>query len=258
MSQWSISNAARRREQFWRTKPPDPTQQHAKAGVPYYRPGQSRVLMPDDFMPLGPHAGKHLRAVPAAYLAWVNAQPWSAAWPHWQPVADFLTRFPLPPHDPVHAEMYVTALRHDHAELYCLPGHNDYLHTFAEGALRLDRRHFWNNPRQVEWPHYRLTARLHDAALGHGAVLVDASTRLAHIRIWRSKLSFQRVHEGTDATKPSACDCTKHAYSKVEAETALNHRLNGRKHHRNTRPEFLRIYECPLCGFWHLTSKPLR
>ncbi len=50
--------------------------------------------------------------------------------------------------------------------------------------------------------------------------------------------------------------CDKRGYSKREAETARNSRLRGRKGRRNTRPGYLRIYECPRCGRWHLTSAP--
>ena len=98
MSPWSASNAQLRKEKFWRTKPPDPTQPFRKAGVPYHARRSitakgGRVLMPDDFMPIGPHAGKHLRAVPTDYLLWVNAQPWSQNWVQWHPIADFISRF---------------------------------------------------------------------------------------------------------------------------------------------------------------------
>ena len=44
--------------------------------------------------------------------------------------------------------------------------------------------------------------------------------------------------------------CHKTPYSKREAVTALNHRLRGKG-----RPEHLRVYHCPLCNHWHLTSQ---
>ncbi len=52
-----------------------------------------------------------------------------------------------------------------------------------------------------------------------------------------------------------SCPSGKPGYTKREAETARNHRLRGRKHHRNTRPEYLRTYHCPQCNLWHLTHK---
>jgi len=193
MSVWSPSNEQRDRERFWRTPPPDPTRAFKKSGTPYYRPGKNRVLMPDDFMPIGPHAGKHLRAVPTDYLLWVNAQPWAKAWPHWQPIADYLDRFPERSESEyvVHAsacpEIYLSPLRGLFAELHCLPGHEDKLHTFVLGTGVTDRSQFWDNPKYTEYPHYRLAERRCQLALDHGAELIAATTRLAHIRQWRSQ-----------------------------------------------------------------------
>lgn len=47
----------------------------------------------------------------------------------------------------------------------------------------------------------------------------------------------------------------KICYSKKDAETARNHRTKGRGR-RHNRPDFLRVYHCPDCNFFHLTSKP--
>ncbi len=41
--------------------------------------------------------------------------------------------------------------------------------------------------------------------------------------------------------------CSKQQFTKKEAKTVLNH---CKKEHRNE----CRIYECPECNFWHLTS----
>ena len=41
----------------------------------------------------------------------------------------------------------------------------------------------------------------------------------------------------------------KKKYHKRDAETARNFRIQDGE-------EFLRIYQCPYCNFWHLTSKP--
>lgn len=43
--------------------------------------------------------------------------------------------------------------------------------------------------------------------------------------------------------------CCKKAYTKREAQTALNRRMKA-----HNRPDGLRIYPCP-CGAWHLTHK---
>ena len=162
MSAWTPSNEQRDKERFWRTKPKDPTAAFRKSGVPYYRPGKQRVLMPDDFMPLGPHAGKHMRAVPTDYLLWVNTQPWSKTWPHWQPVADYLERFPIEgatarvEADPL---FYVTI----NPRLYTLPGHEDLLQTFAEAVLNQQPSHYEIGAP----PHYQLTTRQALIALQH-------------------------------------------------------------------------------------------
>lgn len=154
MSAWTQSNEQRDRERFWRTPPPDPTRAFKRSGTPYYRPGKNRVLMPDDFMPFGPHAGKHMRAVPTDYLHWVNTQPWSKAWPHWQPIADYLDRHPersesseaLAKDGPL---FYLSLTR----QLYTLPGHEDLLQTFAEAVLNQRPCHYQTGAP----PHYQLT-----------------------------------------------------------------------------------------------------
>jgi len=187
MSAWTQSNEQRDRERFWRTPPPDPTRAFKKSGTPYYRPGKNRVLMPNDFMPIGPHAGKHMRAVPTDYLHWVNTQPWSKDWPHWQPIADYLDRFPSEETSNSLQVIFITPLRGLFAELHTLPGHDDKLHTFVLGTGVTDRSQFWDNPKYTEYPHYRLAERRCQLALDHGAELSDATTRLSHIRQWRSQ-----------------------------------------------------------------------
>jgi hypothetical protein len=42
----------------------------------------------------------------------------------------------------------------------------------------------------------------------------------------------------------------KQCYDKRGAESARNRRLRGRN-----APDYLRIYHCPRCNCWHLTSK---
>ena len=48
----------------------------------------------------------------------------------------------------------------------------------------------------------------------------------------------------------------KQCYSKREAETIRNARLRPHRRIRRHIPDFLRIYHCPHCNHWHLTSKP--
>ena len=190
MSAWSQSNEQRRKEAFWRTKPPDPTRSFAKSGVPYHArrsitAAGGRVLMPSDFMPTGPHTGKHLHQVPTDYLLWVNAQPWSKRWHPWQPVASFISRFLLDASDSefvVHASAcsgqanapacptnstptHSTPTIADHQPLfylnlhtgqfYTLPGHEDLLQTLAAAVLHQQPRHYHTGAP----PHYLITQR---------------------------------------------------------------------------------------------------
>ena len=268
----------RRRHRLFNGPQIDPTHEAAKRGVPYFRAGHGRVLMPDSFMPVGQHAGKHLRAVPVAYLRWVNAQPWAAQWRPWQPVADYLTRFPVPeanaevcppiifvdtltPCVPTKAWRWPSC-----CHLHCLPGHEDKLHAFALGALGLERR--WYQQPRGSMPHYDLNEAKQELALGHGAELVDRQQMVEHLRRWREAggavAPFVRVRE--DGTQT----CTKHCYGSLkEAQTVINERLAGKnrgsslknygalpRRYRHNTPDFLRAYLCPKCGFHHITSQP--
>lgn len=263
---------------FWTTPPPDPTQLPAAAEVPYFRPGHQRVLMPSDFMPVGEHARKHLHAVPPAYLQWVNAQPWARDWPHWQPVADYLSRFPLPAGVATPpAVIFVSPLSPRTqttdwpwptlAQLHTLPGYEDLLHAFALGALGLQRR--WYQRHHGALPHYELHEHGQDRALGHGAELATHTQVTDHLRLWRSTggVAAPLVCVQADGTTR----CTKHCYPDLKAaQTAINERLKGGHHaathlkhyggtprrYRHNVPEHLRAYPCPDCGFHHITSKP--
>lgn len=53
---------------------------------------------------------------------------------------------------------------------------------------------------------------------------------------------------------PDTCN-GKRCYTKRDAETVRNARTKGRRKIRHGRPKELRIYECPDCGHWHLSSK---
>lgn len=50
----------------------------------------------------------------------------------------------------------------------------------------------------------------------------------------------------------NSCACKKHTYSSEDAAvTVRRHRLQS----RNNPPEYLRVYYCPTCNGWHLTSQ---
>lgn len=51
--------------------------------------------------------------------------------------------------------------------------------------------------------------------------------------------------------QPRRYTCSKQKYTKVEAQTVVNHRMSS----RHNRPEKLRIYHCGLCNGWHITHK---
>ncbi len=47
-------------------------------------------------------------------------------------------------------------------------------------------------------------------------------------------------------------NCDKKQYSKVKAQTVLNKLINSGKWNRKSAKG--RIYPCPYCNFWHITS----
>lgn len=258
----------------------DPTARHKAKGIPYFRKGHDRVLMPDDFMPVGTHAGKHLRAVPVDYLLWVDAQPWSKHWGPWEPVHDYMTRFILDSQDTDGARAPTTPIIfvdgcvirpnasgpfvEGSSCLHTLPGHEDCLHAFAVGALKL--RSEWYLYQGVSFPHYPLTTRKHDLALQCGAVEIDRTTVADHTATWHQYFATKRLpiaEDRADGTESRAC--FKHGYpSKRAAETAANFRKQGKDRHgpdrgqKHNRPDYLRAYHCPDCNLWHLTHKPAR
>lgn len=181
----------------------DPTRAHKKHGTPYYArrsvtAAGGRVLTPHDMMPIGPHAGKHLHAVPADYLLWVNQQPWSRDWHLWQPVAQFIENYitsdaetsqtipvptgPLIYVDPVQVwPTQIQCFKNGSSHLHTLPGYLDYLHTFAIGALRLNPDWFQHK----ETPHFDLTIAKHQQAIRLGAVEISRQQMVEHMRLWR-------------------------------------------------------------------------
>ncbi len=235
-----------------------------------YRNHRRQHLHPDDFSPLPVLAGKHLRAISPALLLWCDAQPWAERWEMWQPVREYLTRHPVEGTPPVEVPIFVDALtvwpgargifKDGSCHLHKLPGFEDYLHAFALGAVGMRFNWFQNHAGKV--PHYDLTAARQQVAIQCGAVLIDRQQMGQHIARWREAWGMVEVPptagpEFVREMPDGSTQCTKHCYgSKKEADTALNHRLTGRQPRRNTRPDYLRSYECGKCGFWHLTSKP--
>lgn len=246
---WSESKEERRKFRFWNTAPPDARRDARKHGGAHFDRVMHAVLMPDSPMPVGPHAEKTMRQVPVDYLAWVQAQPWAAAWVPWRPVADYLDRHPVGPDPdcPPHV-VYVSQMQActptsewtwpEHALLTCHPDidlHGDKFHTFAQGALGL-RPAWYNHDLRA----YRLTSRRRWMAIQAGAFEIPSSAK-------RAPAEFRRIHPDGKIT------CTKHCYADAkQAQTVINDRMRS----RHGRPEQLRSYECPKCGFWHLTHKP--
>lgn len=237
----------RQKRLWWEKAPTDPTQQAKKAGFGHYNRSLGVVLMPQSVMPIGPHTGLLMERVPQEYLAWVQSQPWAATWHQWEPVADYLTRFPLREwaYSWPDALVYVTPMQpctptkawtspsecllRPHPDMLL---HEDKFHTVAL-MLGLSPR-WYDHERKC----YHLTEAQRTRAIAAGAfpLLSDARHRAAE---------FRRLRESGEST------CTKHCYSsQTEATTAANLILTSR---RRNRPDYLRGYECEKCGFWHLT-----
>lgn len=239
------------RRLFWNTAPADPIAQARQHGRAHFNRSLGKALMPQSHMPIGPHAGKIMAQVPADYLAWVQAQPWAIRWPEWAPVADYLARHPLTTENTAWpaqilfvSPLIATAPTPDWkwdttSQLTALRGHEDKLHTFALGALQLSPR--CAIPASKDAPlHYRLSPSRRHRAIQYGAFELQPGlkARTQH---------FQRLRESGD------CECTKHAYpDETAANRVATDRLRGP---RRNRPDYLRAYECPDCGFWHLTKQ---
>lgn len=123
-----------------------------------------------------------MRAVPTDYLHWVNTQPWSKHWPHWQPIADYLDRHPersesseaLAKDGPL---FYLSLTR----QLYTLPGHEDLLQTFAEAVLNQRPCHYQTGAP----PHYQITSNQAKRALKNAPIQqVTFRQRAEHRDLW--------------------------------------------------------------------------
>lgn len=258
MSVWYPTDEEKRRERFWNTAPDDPVALARKADRSHYNRALGKVLMPQSHMPLGEHRDKIMTAVPAAYLAWVQAQPWAAAWEAWAPVADYLSRHPLDPREtehpatlifvspPIACEPTDTWKWDRYAELTGLREHEDKLHAFAQGALRLRRE--WAVPATAKTPlHYRLSLARRHLAIQAGAYPLDPNPKA------------QAAHRQHLRDLSQESPCTKHGYADETEAKLVMLRLTSKRHNFDRRKvPALRTYECPKCGFWHLTKQELR
>lgn len=262
MSVWTRTFDENRRERFWLTAPTDPMAQARKHGHAHFNRALGKVLMPQSHMPIGEHRDKIMAEVPADYLAWVQAQPWAQQWPDWAPVADYLARHPLtlentawPPticfvSPPIACPPTETWKWDTYCQLTALRGHEDKLHAFAQGALRL-RRDWAIHATAGEPLHYRLSLARRHMAIQLGAFALEPGLK--------AKTAHQQHLREAAQDEPT---CTKHAYGdETEANGAINHaalrRHNPLMPKRKDEP-ILRAYECPKCGFWHLTKQALR
>ena len=260
----------RQKNKFWNTAPVNPLAEARKRGLAYT---SRRPLMPESPFPFGEHLGKTMRQVPAAYLRWIDAQPWAGTWRLWLPVRDYLERFPLPEQQtenselrtvrlcvgPLEVDPRATGVFKDGACRLYAPqdDHQPFLHAFAQGAL--DLRPDWCRAADATAPpHYLLSPERQNMALDAGAELVTRRQLDEHAWHWRRHHGASGtvfVREMPDGSKR----CTKTCYATAkEAQTVINQRTQGRARYRHNRPEFLRHYPCPVCGFHHITSQPLR
>lgn len=187
MTNWSPSAEQDRKWKLFNGKQIDPTR-HAKnlgSEAPYFKRGQDRVLMPDSFMPVGVHRGKHMRAVPHDYLLWVDAQPWVKRWAGWEAVHSYIERFIAadPETSPTHTLPDVHFWVSSH-RLYTLPGHEDYLHAYVVAALNLKTKDYHH---AALVPHYILTSRqLQISQTYHKIPNATSRDYQAHSNLWSS------------------------------------------------------------------------
>lgn len=175
MSVIDFSPEDRRRWKLFNGKQPDPTTAFKTAGVPYFRRGKNRVLGPDDFMPVGPHAGKQLRAVPVDYLHWVNSQPWASTWAPWAAVSDYLSRHVVDASDAMPSFSDMPPL----IWIQCMtlttpdPRYIDHLHTFASAVLNFHPIQDYARPsKHAPAGYYPLTPKGIDHAARNGALIL--------------------------------------------------------------------------------------
>ena len=239
----------RKRHKFWNTAPTDGRARANKAGVGYFPRG--RALMPPSPMPIGEHAGKTMRQVPLDYLAWVNTQPWSQQWSDWQPIADYLERFPLPEKsleaatetrlvfvEPLCPSVVCADWRFPQmSRLTGSPGAETCLHAFAVGALALSRSWFRERQRGEPCGHYQLSPSVFALACERGAVILTTQ---------RERDDHNAAHFAHLRDRP----CTLQGYTEDEAAAAIAKNNHGFRRHKGSRD--LTMFTCDLCGFVHL------
>jgi hypothetical protein len=235
---WStLSKSQQAREDFYLSGAPvDPIALHQKHGGAHYNRSLGTTLMPTSHMSCGPHMEKLMSAVPLAYLAWVNAQPWAKSWHQWAPVAHYLDRYPI-------SRLYLQNLPQPlitlspAGRLSCPPEHEDKLQTFAKAVLNLDPSAYIPQHRLTP-PHYHLTPAQALIATRQGAHPLSVSETARFLRRWEDHLK----------------QCTKHCYGTAQdaADTAT---VENRTRTAKGLPPLTYVY-CHTCEFWHLTTAP--
>ena len=236
---WStLSKSQQAREEFYLSGPPlDPIALHQQHGGTHYNRALHTALMPTSHMSVGPHMGKIMTAVPLAYLAWVNAQPWAKTWHQWAPVADYLSRHAI-------SSTYLQNLPHPlitlspAGRLSCPPEHEDKLQTFAKAVVNLDPAAYIPQHRLTP-PHYHLTPAQALLATRHGAHPLSAAETARFLRRWEDHLK----------------QCTRHCYG-TEQDAMDTATVENRHRLKRGLSPLTHIY-CTTCEFWHLTTAPV-
>ena len=200
-----LDDRDRRRFRTFNGPQRDPSLAGKASGTPYFRRGHGRILGPDDFMPVGEHAGKHLRAVPPEFLLWVDQQPWSKHWAPWEAVHSYIERYILPDPEtasaialPVGPIIFVT----EAGLLHTLPGFEDMLHAFAVGASNFKTLLYQSKSIP---PHYPLPPSKQTLSLRHGATQIDRATFHQHKTQWQTHFQTRRAFVPENApTVPTA------------------------------------------------------
>lgn len=236
-TQWSnLSKSQQAREDFYDSGAPvDPVALHQQHDGTHYNRALHTTLMPTSHMSVGYHMGKIMTAVPLPYLAWVDAQRWSKSWHQWQPVADYLKRYPVS--SLLLRELPSPLITLSPAgRLSCQPGHEDKLQTFAKGALNISQI-CYRPPHHFRPPHYELSPVQAALARRHGAHPITNTDVLAFLKAWETHLQ----------------QCTRHCYpSQEEAEAEANY-ANPRRKAKGQLP--LYPVFCEPCDFWHVSTK---
>lgn len=93
---------------------------------------------------------------------------------------------------------------------------------------------------------------VYHGAQGHGAARAHRETKRKEAEARNAATPPERR-----STKPGCPSGKQILYTEKEAQTELVGAL-VRKNRGNNRRKECRWYQCPLCGFYHLTSQPLK